>query len=201
MTLVQGGKTYTETAGKGGVATFVGLSQGQATVTVEATDHTPVTYTTTLGSKSDEENNVGTLIPVFPLTVEAGATMVSGKAWAELDATNDAPEAAKGAMVRATVFASEAIKPYKTTNIYGKIETVTYDGLVQEATVGDDGTYSLIIPNANGDTGEGIKSTVKFMPFVAKQKYVAMEDGKVMSMEKDVLFGDGSSTHIKAGLP
>ncbi|MGB3776809.1 MAG: hypothetical protein WA960_00515 [Tunicatimonas sp.] len=197
VTVVQAGKTYTETAGKGGVATFTGLLRGQATVTVEAEDHTTATYTTTLGSAGVEENSVGTLIPVFPLTVEAGATMVSGKAWAELDATNDMPEPATGAKVRATVAASTAIDSYKTFNTYGRIETVTYDGLVQEAEVGSDGNYSLIIPNGNGNAGTGFGSTVEFMPFVAKQKYVVLEDGKTMTVEKDVLFGDGSSSHIK----
>lgn len=206
VTLVQAGKTYTETAGKGGVATFIGLMRGQAVVTVEAADHTTVTYTTTLGSNGSQENNVGTLIPVFPMTVEAGATMVSGKAWAELDATNDMPEAANGAKVRATVDAGTALKKYvpvKTNSyetVYGAVETATYDGFVQEATVGEDGTYSMIIPNGNGADGQGFSPTVSFLPYVAKQKYVELQEGKVVTVEKDVQFGEGitSTGHIKS---
>ena len=207
VTVVQAGKTYTETAGKGGVATFIGLMRGQAVVTVEAEDHTTVTYTTTLGSNGAQENNVGTLIPVFPLTVEAGATMVSGKAWAELDATNDMPEEAAGAKVRATVNATTALEKYlpvKTNNysyetVYGEVETATYDGFMQEAIVGEDGTYSMIIPNGNGADGNGFSPVVEFLPYMAKQKYVELQDGKVVTVEKDVLFGKGITTtdHIK----
>ena len=206
VTVVQAGKTYTETAGKGGVATFIGLMRGQAVVTVEAEDHTTVTYTTTLGSNGAQENNVGTLIPVFPLTVEAGATMVSGKAWAELDATNDMPEEAAGAKVRATVNATTALEKYlpvKTNNysyetVYGEVETATYDGFMQEAIVGEDGTYSMIIPNGNGADGQGFSPTVQFLPYVAKQKYVELQDGKAVIVEKDVQFGEGinSTNHI-----
>ena len=205
VTVVQAGKTYTETAGKGGVATFIGLMRGQATVTVEAADHTTVTYTTTLGSNGSQENNVGTLIPVFPLTVEAGATMVSGKAWAELDATNDMPEAAAGAKVRATVNATTALGKYLPNNsnnfggaVYGAVETATYQGFMQEATVGEDGTYSMIIPNGNGADGQGFSPTVQFLPYVAKQKYVELQDGKAVIVEKDVQFGEGikSTGHI-----
>ena len=206
VTLVQAGKTYTKTAGKGGVATFIGLMRGQAVVTVEAEDHTTVTYTTTLGSNGAQENNVGTLIPVFPMTVEAGATMVSGKAWAELDATNDMPEAATGAKVRATVNVTTALGKYlpvKTNNysyetVYGAVETATYDGFMQEATVGEDGTYSMIIPNGNGADGQGFSPTVQFLPYVAKQKYVELQDGKAVIVEKDVQFGEGinSTAHI-----
>ena len=205
VTVVQAGKTYTETAGKGGVATFIGLMRGQATVTVEAADHTTVTYTTTLGSNGSQENNVGTLIPVFPMTVEAGATMVSGKAWAELDATNDMPEAATGAKVRATVNATTALGKYLPNNsnnfggtVYGAVETATYQGFMQEATVGEDGTYSMIIPNGNGADGQGFSPKVQFLPYVAKQKYVELQDGKAVIVEKDVQFGEGinSTDHI-----
>lgn len=173
-------------------------------MTVEAEDHTTVTYTTTLGSAGKEDNNVGTLIPVFPTTVEAGATMVSGKAWAELDATNDMPEAATGAVVRATVSAETALGLYKplVTPTYGAVETATYDGLIQKATVGADGSYSIIVPNGNGKTGDGFGFNVAFMPFTAKQKYVAMEDGKLVTMEKDVLFATGNTfaAHVDTDL-
>ena len=200
VTVVQAGKTHTETAGKGGVATFTGLMRGQAVVTVEAADHTTVTYTTTLGSNGAEENNVGTLIPVFPLTVEAGASKVSGKVWAELDATNDEPEAAEGAIVQATINAETAIKNYLTPSqsnygdvIYGAIQTATYDDFVRVDTVKEDGTYEIIIPNGNGIGADGkdLSPTVQLLPFVAKQKYVELQDGKAVTVEKDVQFGEG----------
>ena len=114
VTLVQGGTTYTETANEGGVATFAGLLRGEVAVTVKVKDHTMVTYTTVLGSDDVQENNVSTLIPVFPMTLEAGATKVSGKAWAELDATNDTPEFAEGAVVRAKINLETALSSYRT---------------------------------------------------------------------------------------
>ena len=207
VTVVQAGKTHTETAGKGGVATFTGLMRGQAVVTVEAADHTTVTYTTTLGSNGSQENNVGTLIPVFPLTVEAGASKVSGKVWVELDATNDEPEAAKGAIIQATINAETAIKNYLTpsqTNfgdvIYGAIQTATYDDFVRVDTVKEDGTYEIIIPNGNGIgvDGKSLSPTIQLLPFVRKQKYVELQDGKAVTVEKDVQFGEGinSTNHI-----
>lgn len=212
VTLVQGGKTFTETAGKGGVATFAGLSRGQAVVTVEVADHTAVTYTTTLGFSASgtdgkENYNVGTLIPVFPTTVEAGATEIKGKAWAELDATNDMPEAAQGAVVRGTLDVGTVLTSYRQGNsTYGKVETATYDGFSNEATVGDDGTYSLIMPNGKGSNGVGFAPTVKFMPFVATQKYAEVKDGIIMEVEKEVIFGGANTpaannNHISNATP
>ena len=206
VTVVQAGKTHPGTAGKGGVATFTGLMRGQAVVTVEAADHTTVTYTTTLGSNGSQENNVGTLIPVFPLTVEAGASKVSGKVWVELDATNDEPEEAEGAIIQATINAETAIKNYLTSSknsygdvIYGAIQTATYDNFVRVDTVKEDGTYEIIIPNGNGIgvDGKGLSPTIQLLPFVRKQKYVELQDGKAVTVEKDVQFGEGITTdHI-----
>ena len=201
VTVVQAGKTHPGTAGKGGAATFTGLMRGQATVTVELAEHTTVTYTTTLGSSGSQENNVSTLIPVFPLTVEAGASKVSGKVWVELDATNDEPEAAKGAIIQATINANTAIKNYLTPgSSYGAIQTATYDNFVRVDTVKEDGTYEIIIPNGNGIgvDGKGLSPTIQLLPFVRKQKYVELQDGKAVTVEKDVQFGEGinSTDHI-----
>jgi hypothetical protein len=212
VTLVQGGKTYTETAGKGGAATFTGLSRGQAVVTVEVADHTTVTYTTTLGFDASgtggkEDYNVGTLIPVFPTTVEAGATEIKGKAWAELDATNDMPEAAKGAVVRGTLDVRTVLSSYRqNSGSYGKVETATYEGFSKEATVDENGDYTLIMPNGKGSSGTGFAPTVKFMPFVATQKYAEVKDGMIMEVEKEVIFGGAntpnpSNNHISDETP
>ncbi len=205
--LIQGGKTYTETAAKGGVATFVGLLRGQATVTIEAADHTPVTYTTTLGSANTEENNVGTIIPVFPMTEAAGATVVKGKAWAELNTLNDMPEPAEGAIVRSTVSVTDALTSYRPINapMYGNIETATYTGFTQETTVDSAGNYTLVIPNGNGSDGQGFQSKIEFLPYEAEQTYVMEQGDSLVVMKEVVVFDPNAGTtggsHIDTDLP
>ncbi len=205
VTLIQGGKTFTETAAKGGVATFVGLLRGQATITIEATDHTPVTYTTTLGSAGVEENNVGTIIPVFPMTEAAGATVVKGMAWAELNTLNDMPEPAEGAIVRSTISVDNALSSYRSGATYGRIETATYTGFKQETAVDSEGNYTLVIPNGNGSDGQGFASKIEFLPFEAEQTYV-MEQGDSLVVMKEVVVFDPNAgvvggNHIDTSLP
>ena len=63
-------------------------------------------------TSDNQAYSVGTLVPVFPVTKAAGATIVKGKAYAELDATNDMIEKAEGAMVQATISVNNALSPY-----------------------------------------------------------------------------------------
>lgn len=208
ITLVQGGVSRTETTGAGGVATFGDLRIGEAVVTVEATDHTTVTYTTSLGTANWEhqEDNVETTIPVFPLTVEAGASEVNGIAWAELDLTNDEPEFAEGAVVRATISVAGALDaydiPFGSSN-KGEIRTASYSDFVRTATVGADGRYSLIIPNGNADNGEGIDAKVEFLPFEAEQTYLAWQGDSLAVVKKQVIFDPNAADdgHIDGNLP
>ena len=205
VTLTQGGKSTPATAGKGGVATFVGLLRGQATITIEMADHTPVTYTTTLGSNNTEENNVGTVIPVFPITEAAGATVVKGKAWAELNTLNDTPEPAEGAIVRSTINIDNALSSYQSGATYGRIETATYTGFKQETTVDSEGNYTLVIPNGNGKDGQGFASKVEFLPYEREQTYVMEQGDSLVVMTEMVVFdpnaGVTGGNHIDESLP
>lgn len=151
------------------------------------------------------QDNVETTIPVFPLTVEGGASEVSGIAWAELDLTNDEPEFAEGAIVRASIMVNDALAPYNVDLGSGKgdIGVASYSNFVLTDTVGADGRYSLIIPNGNANNGAGINANVEFLPFEAKQKYVAWQGDSLAVVTKNVIFGSGASAggHLDTDLP
>ena len=210
ITLVQGGVSREATTNAGGVALFGDLRIGEAVVTVEAENHTTVTYTTSLGDPFSDlpEDNVNTVIPVLPLTVEAGATEVSGIAYVELDLTNDAPEFAEGAMVQATIDVNQIRNKYATCfscDGKGEIQSATYTGLRQTATVGADGRYSLIIPNGNGSDGLGIQANIEFLPYEAEQTYVVEQGDSLAVVTKTVIFeSTGTSNddgHLDYDLP
>ncbi|MEM6845513.1 MAG: hypothetical protein AAF632_25085 [Bacteroidota bacterium] len=198
--LIQGGVEYTETANAAGVATFTDLRIGQAVVTVEAEDHTGVTFVTSLGDANSglTEDNINTVIPVLPLTVEAGASEVSGTAWAELDLTNDGPEFAEGAVIRATMDVAAIEGAYSTSfssTAKGGIQSASYTGLVQTATVGENGEYTLIVPNGNGAAGGGIAVDVEFLPFEATQTYVTLQGDSLATVTRNVVFGTDSDIY------
>ncbi len=205
--VTQGGTTVEGTTDEAGIANFGDLRIGDATVTIMLEGHTTATYTTSLGSPSFElkEDNVETTIPIFPTTLEAGASEVSGTAWAEMNTLNDMPELAVGAKVRATISVSNALDSYGI-NVgntgKGDIKSATYSDFVQTATVGDDGRYTLIIPNGNADNGAGIPHTIEFLPFTGMQTYVKAQGDTLAVVEEEVVFSNGSSTnHISTGLP
>ena len=208
VTVKQGGESMTATT-EGGIATFSGLKSGKAVVTVGAAEmgYTSVTYTTLLGTTSDydkEEYNVGTLIPVLPMTKETGASVVTGKAFAEFDATNDAPEAAAGATVQAVISVKSVLDKYNIASSgIGSVENATYEGFVQTATVQEDGSYELIVPTLYGDNKSGIAASIEFLPFEHDQTYVKMnEDGSLETVTEKVIFGKGSDTdRIDSELP
>ncbi len=211
VTLVQGGVSRTATTNAGGVALFGDLRIGEAVVTVEAADHTTVTYTTSLGdpfSSDLPEDNVNTVIPVLPLTVAAGATEISGIVWAELDLTNDAPEFAEGAIVRATIDVDDIEGKYSTCfdcSGKGEIQSATYTGLRQTATVGADGRYTMIVPNGNGSDGLGIEAEIEFLPFEAEQTYLAMQGDSLAVVTRNIIFnpdaGGAIGDHVDNDLP
>lgn len=212
VTLVQGGVERTATTNAGGVALFNDLRIGEAVVTVEAADHTTVTFTTSLGQPGSDiaEDNINTVVPVLPLTVEAGATEVSGVAYAELDLTNDAPEFAEGAIVQATIDVDQIENKYSTNFDAsawdkGEIQSITYTGLRQTATVGADGRYSLIIPNGNGSDGLGIQANIEFLPYEAEQTYVVEQGDSLAVVTKTVIFESTDTSndddHLDYNLP
>ncbi len=205
--VTQGGTSMEATTDDAGVANFADLRIGDATVTVTLENHTKATYTTSLGSPDFDlqQDNVETTIPIFPTTLEAGASEVSGTAWAEMNTLNDMPELAVGAKVRATISVNNALGSYGIDvgdTGKGDIKSATYSDFVQTATVGDDGRYSLIIPNGNADNGAGIPHTIEFLPFTGMQTYVKAQGDTLAVVEEEVVFGSGSSTnHINTGFP
>ncbi len=210
VTLVQGGVSRTATTSAGGVATFGDLRIGEAVVTVEAEDHTTVTYTTSLGDPSFDmqQDNVETMIPIFPLTVEKGASEVSGIAWAELDLTNNEPEFAEGAVVRGSISVAGALGSYGVSfgsSSKGEIRTASYTDFVVTDTVGADGRYSLVIPNGNADGGDGISADIEFLPYEAQQTYLAWQGDSLAVVTKAVIFeSTGTSNdddHLDYDLP
>ncbi|MGD1890365.1 MAG: carboxypeptidase-like regulatory domain-containing protein [Cyclobacteriaceae bacterium] len=208
VTVVQGGVSREATTNVGGVATFGDLRIGEAVITVQAPDHTTVTYTTSLGDPSfdTQQDNVETTVPLFPTTVAAGASEVSGVAWAELNLLNDMPEFAEGAIVRATVSVAGALNAYGVNfggSSKGEIRTASYSDLVVTDTVDAQGRYSLIIPNGNADNGNGIPIDVEFLPFEAQQTYAAFEGDTVAIVTRDVIFGSDASDgeHIDNDIP
>ena len=205
VTIKQGGESMTATT-EGGVATFTGLKAGKAVVNVDVAEegYSSVTYTTLLGSDDKDSYSVGTLIPVLPITKAAGASVVTGKAWAEFDATNDAPELAQGATVQATVGVSDVLSLYGVSRYgYGGVENATYEGFVQTATVGEDGSYELVVPAAYGDEKSGISATIEALPFEHDQTYVKMnEDGSLETVTEKMIFGKGNDVdHIDTDIP
>lgn len=209
VTVTQGGNKMT-VATEGGIAVFEGLKTGSAVVTVGATGagYSSVTYSTLLGGDNSEYRNqaysVGTMIPVFPVTEAAGATIVKGKAYAEFDATNDMAENATDAIVQATISVKDALTPYSAANgNYGGIKNATYEGFKQTATVDENGDYTLIVPTGNGDSGSGIVADIEFLPFEHDQTYVKLnEDGSLETVTEKVIFGNGDVTnHINENLP
>ena len=205
VTVIQGGSMFSDTTNVGGAATFADLRIGEAVVTVEAADHTTVTYTTSLGGSTYnyQENNVETTIPIFPTTVAGGASEVSGIAWAELNTLNDMPEYATGATVRATISVAQALESYgiEFSTGVGEIKSATYSDFVKTATVGEDGRYTLVIPNGNADGGTGIPHQIEFLPFVAEQTYAEQQGDSLVMVTKEIVFGDGTDTHIDENLP
>ena len=199
VTLIQGGVERTATANANGVAFFNDLRVGQAIVTVTAEDHTTVTYTTSLGEAGSglNEDNVTTVIPILPLTVEAGASEISGTIYAELDLTTEEPEFAEGAVIRATMDVDAIANGYSTdfnNTLKGGIQSASYSDLIQTATVGADGKYSIVVPNGNGKSGEGIGTKIEMLPYEATQTYVTWRGDSLATVTRNVVFSPFSDS-------
>lgn len=204
VTLAQGGVSQTVETDENGVANFGDLRIGEAVVTVSAPEHTTVTFSTRLGEPYSgiAEDNVETIIPIFPTTIAAGASEITGNVTAETDLTNDTPEFAEGAIVRASLSVSGVLGTYGISTgstSKGAINTISYHDFVVTDTVDADGKYSLVVPNANGDNGDGILSAleVDFLPFESKQKLVVKQGDSLALLEKDAIFGNGTESDIE----
>ncbi len=201
VTLVQGGQTHTGTTNAGGVATFADLRIGEASVTLEKADHTTVTYTTNLGDPNSDlaEDIAGTTVPIFPTTVATGASEISGKVWAELNLTNDMPEPAEGAIVRANISVGDALGAYgiSTGSTKGQIKSISYSNFIIEATVDAEGNYTMVVPNGNADNGDGLFDygavDFDFLPFEADQTLVVEQGDSLAVVTRRTLFDPNQS--------
>ena len=212
VTVVQGGVSRTETAGDNGVATFGDLRIGQAIVTVSAPDHTTVTYTTNMNTPfaaiDEAEDNVETTIPLFPTTVAAGGTEVSGTVWAKLDATTDAAQAVEGAIVRARLSVDDVLDDYGINvgnTDKGEVISASYTDFTITDTTDANGMYSMVVPNGLDDDGSGIwdngSSVIEFLPTEADQTLLVEQGDTLAVVSKPMLFDSGGGGHIDTNLP
>jgi len=212
VTVVQGGVSRTETAADNGVATFGDLRVGQAIVTVSAPDHTTVTYTANLnqpfGTIDLTEDNVETTIPLFPTTVAAGGTEISGTVWAKLDATTDAAQAVEGAVVRARLSVDDVLDDYGinvgSTN-KGDVISASYTSFTITDTTDANGMYSMVLPNGLDDDGSGIwdnsSSVIEFLPIETNQTLLVEQGDTLAVVSKAMRFDSGGGGHIDTTLP
>ncbi|WKN46193.1 hypothetical protein [Tunicatimonas pelagia] len=201
VTLVQGGEPIEVTTNESGVAAFTNLKEGEVAVTIEAADHTTATYTTRLQDfTGDLESTVGTTVPIFPTTVAAGASEISGKVWAETDLTNDTREAATGAVVRATLNVQSVMSLYGNLNRgLADVQTLTYSNFVITDTVDAEGNYTLVVPNGNATDGNGLLGsalTLDFLPFTANQTLVVEQGDSLAVVTREAIFGDGTAFDV-----
>ena len=177
VTVVQNGVAITETADANGLVVFDDMRIGQVNVTVSATDHTTAFFTADITpdqGDSKSVRNASTTIPLFPITIEAGAGKITGKVEVETNLINDASEVASGAKVNASIDLSDT--NFKDNFLLGegagRITSISYQNATASATVGDDGTYELIVPAGIGNGNEGLPIAVTFGNFSAQQVLV-----------------------------
>jgi len=212
VTLIQGGVSRSATADANGVASFTDLRIGRAIVSVSAPDHTTLTYTTSLGDSDSEstEDNVETTVPLFPTTLAAGGTQISGTVWAKLDATTDAAQPVEGALVRARLSVMDVLEDYNIpmgSMGKGGLLSASYSDFTITDTTDANGMYSMVLPNGLDEDGSGIwdngSSVIEFLPFEGSQTYVAEQGDTLAVVSKPVRFEnpmDGGE-HIDTNLP
>ncbi len=210
VTVSQGGVSRTATADANGIASFTDLRVGRAVVSVSAPDHTTLTYTTTLGESDFEltEDNVETTVPLFPTTLEAGGTQVSGTVWAKLDATTNAAQPVEGALVRARLSVEDVLRDY-SINVgsmsKGGIVSASYSDFTIIDTTDANGMYSMVVPNGLDEDGSGIwdngSSVIEFLPFEGSQTLVVEQGDTLAVVSKPVRFDNGGGGHIDTNLP
>jgi hypothetical protein len=95
VTIGQYGKIVTDTTDASGMVVFNGFFRSAATVTIQATDYTSVSYISAVhiqdSTRTGTISFVGNLIPIFP-TAGANTATISGQATIQTDLTNQTRE-------------------------------------------------------------------------------------------------------------
>jgi len=187
---------------KNGLATFVNpLRSGEATVTVDAGEagYTSLSYVTNLtpdgGVPNDGTVYVGNVVAVFendatnPENVDK-MSMISGKAFAELDLTNASEESApEGTAFVAVIdvnnpaFWSEYVAEaneegtihgeFGSSTKSGFIQRVAYEEASQRATVDANGDYSMMV----SATASGLPIKMLVSDFAADRFFFSFGEG------------------------
>jgi hypothetical protein len=210
VTVTQGGVSRTATADANGIASFSDLRVGRATVSVSAPDHTMLTYTTNLGESDFEltEDNVETTVPLFPTTLAAGATQISGTVWAKLDATTDAAQPVEGALVRARLSVEDVLLDYRIVvgnGNKGGVISASYTDFTITDTTDANGMYTIVVPNGLDEDGSGIwdngSSVIEFLPYEGSQTLLVEQGDTLAVVSKPVRFDNGGGDHVDTDLP
>ncbi|PID87932.1 MAG: hypothetical protein CSB06_02385 [Bacteroidia bacterium] len=168
VSLVMNDSIYTVATDHNGLATFNNLAAGIAAVSVKYPKHTSVNYLVDISavidsnSSFDAENlrNASTMVALFPLEGEGTAT-ISGKLFADLDATNPGLETVtKGVQINAQIDPKQ-LKKYVNHSGAGKILNISYEQAIQSSVSGAGGNYSLTVP-ASGSGVEILLSADEF---------------------------------------
>ncbi|MGD1895186.1 MAG: hypothetical protein ACFB15_31905 [Cyclobacteriaceae bacterium] len=199
VTAIQNGDTVTVNTGTEGLAFFDDMRIGLVTVRVESPNFTTAVFTADITPDNFESatvRNASTPIYIFPTTEANGAAVVTGKVEVETNLLNDTPELAVGATVRGYIDVNDGnfSGDYIYTGEAGGIRSIAYENSIAPATVGEDGTYRLIVPAGLGNEGNGLPIDIEFDNFEARQ--VLVRDGAVDTV--DVLFGTGVTN---SGIP
>lgn len=174
VTVVQNGVAIAQTADANGLVVFDDMRIGQVNVTVSAADHTTAFFTADITpAEGDAKSirNASTTVPLFPVTAEAGAGRLVGKVEAETNLINDASEIAAGAQVTASIDLSDNTfqDNFLLNDGAGRITSISYQNATVTGTVGDDGSYELVVPAGIGNGNEGLPLEVTFGNFSAQQ--------------------------------
>ncbi|MEK6481462.1 hypothetical protein WJR50_28220 [Catalinimonas sp. 4WD22] len=196
VTVIQNGVAISETADENGIVVFDDMRIGQVNVTAKIENYTSAFFTADITpSYADNKtvHNASTTVPLFPITVEAGAGRITGKVYAETNLLNDDPEMAVGAKVTASIDLSD--NNFKNNFLLndgaGVITSITYENATVSTTVGEDGTYELIVPAGIGNGNEGLPIALKFANYSAEQ--ILVHNNSVDTVSTMFIPGGGSS--------
>ena len=185
VTIGQYGKTMTDTTDASGMVVFNGFFRSTATITVSATDYTPVSYISAVhvqdSTRTGTISFVGNLIPIFP-TTGANTSIISGRATLETDLTNTTRELVPdGTTVLAAIDATNGSAfgdRFLTNDIADDFFEsscgcqFTYVGAILQAAYGSGtvgsvtgGNYTITVPSAI----DGLPLSIRYSDVAADQ--------------------------------
>lgn len=185
VTIGQYGKTMTDTTDAAGMVVFNGFFRSAASITIQATDFTPVSYISAVNIQDSTRTGtisfVGNLIPIFP-TTGANTSIISGRATFETNLTNTTRELVPdGTTVLAAIDATNNSAfgdRFLTSDIADSFfESAcgcqfTYVGAILQAAYGTGaigtvtgGNYSVTVPAAI----DGLPLTIRYSDVAADQ--------------------------------